>query len=147
MTEWGFFFKGKEMSRVFTGAKAIIKINSEPVAWVSSINVTIENRLEEIPQIDDLLVAEYAENGHRASATISSFKTVTNTIESLGLDPRDYKNILILPELVIEIFNSDTEIIAASLEGVKFEGGSGQLDARGVWQGTWRFKARRCRGI
>jgi len=30
---------------------------------------------------------------------------------------------------------------------VKWEGGSGSVDARGVWQGSWNFKGRIGRGL
>lgn len=136
------------MSRVFTGAKAVIKYDAFPLVWVSSITINHENRLEEIPQLDHLEVAEYAENGHRVSFTINNFKVNGETAKDLGLDPVEINTILTLPEAIVEIFDDTEEgAVIYSITGVKFEGGSGTLNARGVWTGIWNFKGRRGRGI
>lgn len=140
------------MAQVFTGAKAVIKLDNFPLAFASSVTINHENRLEEIPQLDDMLVAEYAENGHRCSFTINMFKINGETAADLGFDPVDIKTILTLPELVVEVFDENggvgNEGIAVySMEGVKFQGGTGSLDARGVWIGSWNFVARRGRGL
>jgi hypothetical protein len=135
------------MSQVFTGAKAIIKLDSFPLAFVSSISINHENRLEEIPQLDDLLVGEYAENGHRISFSINIFKVNGNTAAELGLDPIFIKDILTLPELIVEVFDSTTKLPVYTIDGVKFQGGTGTLDARGLWIGSWNFVGRRGRGI
>lgn len=135
------------MARVFTGAKAILKVDNFPLAFVSAITVNHENRLEEISQLDDLLVAEYAENGHRCSFSINIFKINDNTAASLGLDPLNYKDILTQPELIVELVDDDTEVPVYSMTGVKFQGGQGSVDARGVWVGNRNFVARRGRGI
>ena len=82
------------MSRAFTGAKGVIKIDGFPLAFASSINVTHENRLVEIPELDNLEVVEFAQNGHRASININLFKVNENTAESLGLDPTNLDDIL-----------------------------------------------------
>jgi hypothetical protein len=137
------------MSTVFTGAKAIIRLDNFPLAAVSSITITHENRLEEIPQLDDLLVAEYAENGHRCSFVINSFKVNGNTAADLGLDPLNIKDLLLVPELIVEVLDGTNPNAPPvyTMSGVKFRGGSGSLDARGVWLGSWNFVARRGRGI
>ena len=135
------------MAQVFTGAKAIIRLDNFPLAFVSAITINHENRLEEIPQLDDLLVAEYAENGHRCSFSISIFKVNDNSAASLGLDPLNFKDILTQPELIVEVVDADTGVPVYTMTGVKFQGGQGSVDARGVWIGNWNFVARRGRGI
>jgi len=135
------------LAQVFTGAKAIIRLDNFPLAFVSAITINHENRLEEIPQLDDLLVAEYAENGHRCSFSISIFKVNDNSAASLGLDPLNFKDILTQPELIVEVVDADTGVPVYTMTGVKFQGGQGSVDARGVWIGNWNFVARRGRGI
>ena len=61
--------------------------------------------------------------------------------------------------LVVEVFDTtggtrrssnsqfDSGIPVYSMDGVKFQGGTGSLEARGVWVGSWNFVARRGRGI
>lgn len=158
------------MALVVTGARAVVKIGGDVFAFASGVSVTHENRLEEIPQLDDLQIAEYAENGHRCSVSISSIKLApdasvsgqeiaNNANQFLMDDPIELKKILLQPEFIIEIVDttpirdnqgritdySETAIYVAY--GCKFEGGTGQLDARGVWNGNWNFKARRGTGI
>lgn len=143
------------MANVFTGAKAVvgIDIGNEfvPVAFASSINITHENKLEEIPQLDNMLVAEYAENGHRCSFTVNFFKFLDINAQTYSLDPENLTDLLIQPELTFLIVDdtddNDETRVKYRMTGVKFEGGSGSLDARGVWNGTWNFRARRGQGI
>lgn len=145
------------MAEVFTGAKAAVYANGEPVFFVGSITVDIENRLEEIPQLDSVLVAEYAENGHRCSFVINSFKLaknndrdIENTAAFLGFEPKEGKpmrDLTILEEMIFQVINLDTGIKEFEMIGCKFNGGSGSVDARGVWTGSWKFKAREGRGL
>jgi hypothetical protein len=158
------------MALVITGARGYVKLSGEAVAFVTGVNVTIENKLEEIPELDKLEVAEYAENGHRCSVSLNTIKLasdatfadtkISNSGTMYGFDPaEDLRQILLQPEIMIEIVDAlpvrdgkgnivdftETPIFIAY--GAKFEGGTGQLDARGIWQGTWNFKCRRGVGI
>lgn len=175
------------MALVITGAKAFIRISGEVLAFASGVSVTHENRLEEIPELDRLEVAEYAENGHRCSISITSLKLaadagVSNSGHDFNLDfdvnkhkyqkvgaaagglftptkdtPQNFKKldsgdinqILLQPEMIIEIVEDvgSSEATIYIGYGAKFEGGTGQLDARGIWQGNWNFKCRRGVGI
>ena len=135
------------MSKVFTGSKASLKLNGQKVAFVGSINITHENTLTDIDVLDQLEVAEHAETAHKVSFTVNLFKVDENSAELLGLDPRNIRDILSAPELTMEVFDSIGETVRYEVSGVKFEGGSGSVDARGVWQGTWNFKGRIGHGL
>lgn len=152
-----------------TGARAIIKLNGDVVAMASGISITHENRLEEIPQLDSLEVAEYAENGHRVSFSISIFKLLQDedgnnlyarnlkggsdksligaNASNFYLDPLDIRDLLTQPELLVEVMDEISGTPVYTITGAKFEGGTGSVDARGVWTGTWNFKGRRGRGL
>jgi len=152
------------MALVVTGAQAIIRISGEILAFASGVSVTHENRLEEIPQLDSLEVGEYADNGHRCSLSINLIKLapdaaiestrISNSALTYSLESEsDLKTALLQPEMIIEIVQPvlQGDVLVDQLVyvayGCKFEGGSGQMDARGIWQGTWNFKARRGVGI
>lgn len=158
------------MALVITGAKAIVKISGETLAFVTGVSVNQENRLEEIAELDKLEVAEYAENGHRCSITVNTIKlagdanlggtAISNIAQSISQDfADDLRKILLQPEMIIEVVETVpvldgqgnivdfTENAIYIGYGAKFEGGTGQLDARGVWQGNWTFKCRRGVGI
>lgn len=158
------------MALIVTGARALIKLGGDVFIFAAGVSVTHENRLEEIPQLDMMEVGEYAENGHRCEISINSFKLApdasiggqplaNNGNQFLFDDPIELKKILLQPEFIIEVVDttpvrdgsgnitdySETAIYVGY--GAKFAGGTGQLDARGVWQGNWNFKCRRGTGI
>lgn len=130
------------MAKSFTGAKASLKLNGQKVAFVSDVNITEDDTLTDIDVIDQLEVAEHAETAHKVSFTCSLFKIDTNSVSQLGLRADNIADILSQPELTMEIFNSVDNRVEYTISGVKFEGGSGSVQARGVWQGTWNFKGR-----
>ena len=142
------------MAVIATGAKAriIIKTSDQgniPIAFAASISISHENHLEEIPQLDSLEVAEYAENGHRCSFTVGFFKLLEIDSTTYFFDSSDLTTLLIQPELEFEVISEENgeEVILYTMRGVKFEGGSGQVSAEGIWEGEWNFKARRGIGI
>lgn len=135
------------MSRVFTGSKAALKLNGVKVAFVGSVTINEENTLTDIDVIDQLEVGEHAETGHKVSFSCNLFKIDGNSAQQLGLSPNDLREILTQPELTMELYNSVDERVEYLMTGVKWEGGSGSLDARGVYQGTWNFKGRIGRGL
>lgn len=143
------------MASVVTGARAIVYLGEQRVLYASGVTITQEMRLEEIPQLDSLLVAEYAESGHRVSFTVNTFKEVTINASNTGgladlfplIDNPDPKNTLLQPELIFLILDSVTGNPIYEVTGAKFESGSGTLNARGLWEGSWSFRGRRGRGI
>jgi len=135
------------MSKVLTGSKAALKINGVKVAFIGSVSINEENTLTDIDVIDQLEVAELAETAHKVSFSCNLFKIDGNSISQLGIQPDNLREILTQPELTMELYNSIEDRVEYTISGVKWEGGSGTLDARGVWQGTWNFKGRIGRGM
>lgn len=135
------------MSKVLTGSKAALKINGVKIGFIGSVQINEENTLSDIDVIDQLEVAELAETGHKISFTCNLFKIDGNSISQLGIQPDNLREIMTQPELTMELYNSIDDRVEYTVSGVKWEGGSGSLDARGVWQGTWNFKGRIGRGM
>lgn len=130
------------MSQTFSGPRASLKLNGTKVAFVGSIQVTQENTLTEVDVIDQLETAELAETGHKVSFTCNLFKVDQNSAQILGFDFANLTDLLTQPELTMEIYDRVEDKVQYSIAGVKWEGGSGSVDARGLWQGTWNFKGR-----
>lgn len=135
------------MSKVLTGSKAALKLNGVKVGFVGSVQITEENTLTDVDVIDQLEVAELAETAHKVSFTCNLFKIDGNSISQLGIQPDNIRAIMTQPELTMELYNSIDDRTEYTISGVKWEGGDGALDARGVWQGTWKFKGRIGRGM
>lgn len=135
------------MSKTFSGPKGSLKLNGIKVAFVGSININQENTLTPVDVIDQLDVAEHAETGHVVGFSCNLFKIDGNAASQLGLDPENLDDILSQGELTMEVYNRVDDRVEYTMSGVKWEGGSGSLDARGIWQGTWNFRGRRGRGL
>lgn len=135
------------MSQVLTGSKASLKLDGQKVAFIGSLNITHENTLTDIDVLDQLEVAEHAETGHKVSFTCNLFKVDANAASALGLDPDNLDDILSQGEKTMEVYNRVGDKVEYTMSGVKWEGGTGSIDARGVWNGTWNFKGRRGKGL
>jgi hypothetical protein len=135
------------MSQVLTGSKASVKLNGVKIAFASGVNINHDLQLTDIDVLDDLLVAEHAETGAKFNFSVTLFKMDRNTAKSFGLDPDNIDALLAQPELTFEVYNRVEDRVEYVLTGVKFAGGSGSVDARGVWAGTWNFMARRGTGL
>jgi hypothetical protein len=135
------------MSKVLTGSKAALKINGVKVGYVGGVNINEDNTLTDIDVLDQLEVAEHAETAHKVSFSCNMFKIDGNASAQLGIAPSQIRDILTQPELTMELYNTVEDRIEYTISGVKWEGGSGSVDARGVWQGTWNFKGRIGRGM
>lgn len=135
------------MSKVLTGSKAALKINGTKVAYVGGVDINEDNALEDIDVIDQLESAELAETGHKVDFSCKIFKIDGNSTTQLGIAPGNLRDILTQGELTMELYNSVDDRVEYTITGVKWAGGSGSLDARGVWNGNWKFKGRIGRGF
>lgn len=135
------------MSKVLTGSKAALKLNGVKIAFVGSVNIDEENTLTDIDVLDQLEVAELAETAHKVSFSCNLFKIDGNSVSQLGIQPDNIRDILTQPELTFEVYNSIDDRVEYTISGVKWAGGSGSMDARGVWNGSWNFRGRIGRGM
>lgn len=135
------------MSKVFTGSKASLKLSGVKVAFIGSVSITEENALTDIDVIDQLEIAEAAETAHKVSFSCNIFKIDGNSAQQLGFSPNDLNAILSQGEMTMELFDSVSGTVQYTITGVKWMGGSGSVDARGVYQGAWNFKGRVGRGL
>ncbi len=157
------------MSQVFVGARAQFKISGAVVALASSVNVTVENTLTDVDVLGMLEVADLAETAHKCNFSVNVFKPITSgtsfngqgaakNAAGAGIDS-SYSN---TPDGVAdgsindlfrdagfdcEIVDEITKEIVFKMSGCKYQGGSGSVDARGIWTGTWNFKAIRGIGV
>lgn len=135
------------MSKVLTGSKASLKINGVKIGFVGGVNIDETNELTDIDVLDQLEVAEHAETAHKVGFSCSVFKIDGNSTTQLGISPSNLRDIMTQPELTMEVYNSVDDRVEYTISGVKWGGGSGSVDARGVWTGNWSFKGRIGRGF
>lgn len=135
------------MSKTLTGSKSALKINGQKIGYCSGVNVNEDNTLTDIDVLDQLEVAEHAETGHKTGFSCTMFKINGNDVATLGISPSNLKDIMSQPELTMEVYNSLEDKVEYTISGVKWEGGTGSVNARGVWEGNWNFKGRIGRGL
>lgn len=145
------------MSQVMTGARGVLEINGKTVGIAGGINITVEHTLADVDLCGQLDVADLAETGHKCNFTVNYFKFIngsgtvpTNGYQpavELGLESGSIADMMSRGYIKVRIVDSmDQSKELVVLENCKLEGGSGQMDARGVWQGTWNFRAKKCVG-
>src|SRR6266481_1048807 len=130
------------MTKILTGSKSSLKLNGVKIAFVGGVDIDEDNELTDVDVLDQLEIAELAETGHKVSFTAKLFKINGNATTDLGIAPGNIRDILTQPELTFELYNSVDDRVEYTISGVKWAGGSGSVDARGVWQGNWKFKGR-----
>jgi hypothetical protein len=148
------------MAQILTGAKAKVKIGGTVVGFAGGVNVNQENSLSDVDILGQLEVGDLAETGHKCNFSINYFKSVAEadgtgqevqTANLLGLNNSEDEGLSSMRNTVyfdVEIVDdSNDELVIYKMVDCKFEGGSGQVDARGIWQGTWNFRARKGFGL
>lgn len=127
------------MSKTISGARASLKLNGVKVAYVANVSINEENSTIPVQVIDQLQVAEHAEVGHDVSFSASLFKIAENSVSAMGIRPDNIDDLLTQPELTMELYDRIGDTVIYTISGVKFTGGQGSIDARGVFQGVWNF--------
>lgn len=135
------------MAKTISGSKASLKLGGVKVAFIGSISINQENTLMEIEVLDQLEIAELAEVGHKVSFTCNLFKVDANSAKALGFDPDNLDDLLTQGDITMEVYDRIGDKVIYTMSGVKFEGGTGSIDARGVWSGVYNFKGKRGKGI
>lgn len=138
------------MAQILTGAKALVRINGQVIAFAGGINVNQENTLADVDVLGKLEVGDLAETGHRVTFSVNYFKVVNPAVaqnaQQVGIEAAILSDMRNQTYFQIEIID-DAENVIYNLSDCKFEGGSGQVDARGLWQGVWNFRARKGAGL
>lgn len=150
------------MSQVLTGARGRVRINNKIVGFISGVNVNREFTLTDVEIMGQIESGDLAETGHKCSFSINAFKAVSdqgtasssakgefipNSAAAVGID-KSSQAAGVKPmrdqayfDVIIEDDQTDKPVFI--MERCKLESGSGSMDARGVWQGSWNFKALR----
>lgn len=130
------------MSQVFSGPRAIFKIQGTQIAYASNCSYNINHNHQPIDVLDQLAPVEHAEVGYSVDFSCSSFRVANQSAVSLGVQPT-LENILTQPELTVELQDRISGATILRVIGVKMTGRSGSVDSRGVATETWNFVGRK----
>ena len=130
---------GSQKGKVLTGARARFSINGVRVGYATNVRVSEAIAYEEISEIDNIEVAEFAPTSYRVTLSASMFRIVGETLKSLGWFPTNgadsaehLENILINGDLTATVEDSKTGKSFATLENVKISNHEWSIDARGI---------------
>jgi hypothetical protein len=130
------------MSNVETGAKLVLTINGQEVAYASNVNYNLAYNTIPISGIDQIEIDELAEVSISVNFTCSMFRVNKKGAISLGLMPK-LSQILKRDELTAVIKSRVSNSTLLIVAGLKCIGRSGNFDARGAWVEILTFQGRR----
>jgi hypothetical protein len=135
---------------IATGARIRFQLGGATVGLATRAGVNEEINFQPIEVMDNIEVIEHVAVGYTSGLNASQVRIIGETITSLGYFPRkgqtaaDFlRNILIAPDLVAQLEDSQTNIIIARIMGVKLQGRNFTVDARGVVNEDLTFVSRR----
>lgn len=125
-------------TNTFSGARAIFKINSTPVAYAGGVDVREEIRYEPVDVLNRLEVAEYVPVGYVCSLDSMIFRTLeggnevgTGSLKKRGIFPQE-ANILTDGSLEASITDQLTGRTVALVQEVKAASQNFGVTARGI---------------
>jgi hypothetical protein len=128
-----------QKGQILTGARARLSINGVRVGYATNVTVSESIEYEEITEIDNIEINEFAPIGYRVTLTASMFRIVGETLKSHGWFPTNgadsaehLENILINGDLTATVEDSKTGKSFATLENLKIREHSWSIDARGL---------------
>ena len=137
-------------SLMFTGARAVFKINNTKVGYARNVNVSEEIQYQPIEVLDNIEVEEWTPAGYTVRLRASRFRIVGQSLKSLGMFPntgtdsaQHLINVLTTGDLSADIMDTRTNKIISKVTGVKITSHNWTVDARGVVGEDIEFVAKR----
>ena len=143
-------------TNVLTGGRARVKIGTKTVGYVSGVSVNVDESTVDIEVLDEVTKKEFAHVRHDVDFSINYFRvssTADNTLIGLGISSDNVTDVLKRATFDCEFIDTGTNTdnpeskTVVKLLDCAFQGGSGSVDARGVWSGSMNFKAREAKGL
>ena len=122
--------------KVFSGARAIIKINNEVLVYALSVQFQVVTDVTTIWEIDNPLPVELAPTTMQVSLTVSSFRVPRNSATMLELAPT-MSNMLHQGYLSVEIIDRGTNECLIYIPKATITKRTSGIQARGIVGETW----------
>ena len=125
--------------KVFTGARAIIKIDGEIIAFATSVTYVFETDYKEIREIDNSLPVELAPAGIRVEVTCSNIRIPLASPTLLGIQANIYSH-LHQCYATIELKDRKNDTTILYIPKAMMVRREGSVGTRAVATETWVFK-------
>jgi len=126
------------MSVVQTGARTTFRLNGTKVAYASNASWEENIKLDPVDVLDELATKEHAETGYSVSMQCETFRVENQSVKQLGIMPK-FSQILQQGVLTCEIVDRISGAVLLLMTGVKMQGRSTRVDARGIMTESWNF--------
>lgn len=130
------------MSVVQTGVRTIFRLNGVKIAYASNASWEENVKLDPVDVLDELATKEHAETGYSVSLQCESFRVADQSVKQLGIMSR-FSQILQQGVITCEVVDRITGAVMLLMTGVKIQGRSTRVDARGIMTESWSFVGRK----
>ena len=137
-----------EKGLVFTGARAIFKINGIQIGWATQVSGSEQIQYDPVEVLNNIQVQEHVPVGYTVDLSASRVRIIGKTLKSQGFFPAVGKsaaqhltNILNAGDLVIQVSDSATDTIIANYEQAKVSSHNWAINARGIVGNDMTFVA------
>ena len=125
--------------KALTGARAIIRIDSEIVAFATSVTYLFETDYKEIREIDNSLPVELAPANIKVEVTCGNVRIPNLSPTVLGIQANIYSH-LYQCYCTIEIKDRKTDALILYVPKAMMVRREGSIPSRGVATETWVFR-------
>ena len=124
--------------KVFTGARAILRLNGNLVVFATDASYTIETEYKPISEIDNSLPAELAPGAVRVQVTVSNLRVPFGSPTVDRLQPT-ILNVMTQPYAMLELRDRGTDSTILRVPKAMLVRRSGHVSARAMATESWTF--------
>ena len=125
--------------KVLTGARAIISIEGNIVAFATSVSYTLETDYQEIREIDSSRAIDLAPTKLRYEVTCSNIRVPNNSPASSGISANLWSHMK-QPYCSIAIMDRNTDATILFFTMAMLVRREGKIDSRGIATEVWMFR-------
>ena len=126
------------------GAAVLFQVSGITVGYASGLNITEDDSVVDVDVLGQIYTVEFPYVGHKVHFSVNVFKIDSQTAESLGFRPAgatpSINGLLQQGPFSGQVVDTSGNVLY-SFYNVVFTGGSGTIEARDIWKGTWNFRA------
>lgn len=138
-SQFGTIFTLKPQAKYTTGARTILKVNNQIIAFAFGVTWNISTSAEEIYTIDDPLPWELAPKRIEVNGTLSLFQVPGKSPQAMTIQS-DVASFLMNKYIVIEVKDSATDATLLKVGSAMVTGQQGSLNSQqlGTVNLTWK---------
>jgi hypothetical protein len=130
---------GQPTPKALTGARAIIRVNGEILAFATSVTYTFDTQYVQIWEVDSSSAAELAPTKMNIEVTCTNIKIPDQSPTKSGIQANFWSHLKQCYSS-IEILDRNTDELILFVETAMLTRREGTINSRGIATETWVFK-------